>query len=102
MVYVIAQLSITDRAAYRRYQDRFMAVMAGHAGRVLAADEQPLVVEGAWERDKIVLISFPDHAAFRAWAESPEYQEIARDRKAGASAVVVVANGIDSRQPQPC
>ena len=93
-VYVIAQLSFTDRAAYRRYQDRFMGVMARYKGRLLAADESPQVLEGAWERDKVVLMSFPDEAAFRDWGESPEYQEILKDRKAGAEAVVLLAKGL--------
>lgn len=38
-------------------------------------------------------MSFPDEAAFHAWADSPEYLEIADDRKAGAQAVVLLAKG---------
>ncbi len=94
MVYAIAQLSITDRATYDRYQARFMSVMRRYKGRVLAADESPKVVEGVWDRDKVVLLSFPDEAAFREWAESPEYLEIAKDRKAGSDAVVLLVKGV--------
>jgi len=95
MVYVIAQLWISDRAAYDRYQARFMPVLARYDGRLLAVDEHPRVVEGAWECDKVVLLAFRDEAAFRAWAESPEYVEIARDRKAGSSAVVLLVRGFE-------
>ena len=63
------------------------------SGRLLSADEHPAVIEGAWDRDKLVLMSFPDEAAFRAWGDSPDYLEIARDRKAGAEAVVLLAKG---------
>jgi uncharacterized protein (DUF1330 family) len=94
MVYAIAQLTITDRATYDRYQARFMGVMKRFQGRVLAADESPKVVEGTWDRQKVVLLSFPDEAAFREWAESPEYLEIAKDRKAGADAVILLVKGI--------
>jgi uncharacterized protein (DUF1330 family) len=93
-VYAIAQLTITDRAAYNRYQSRFMSVMNRYKGRVLAADEHPQVVEGQWDREKLVLLSFPDEAAFREWADSPDYQEIAKDRKAGSTAVVLLVKGI--------
>ena len=93
-VYVIAQLSFTDRAAYRRYQERFMAVMNRYRGRLLVADEKPLVLEGAWDRDKLVLMSFPDEAAYREWADSPAYREISKDRKAGAEAVVLLVKAI--------
>jgi len=93
-VYAIAQLTITDRATYDRYQQRFMGVMKRFKGQVLAADENPQVVEGAWDRQKVVLLSFPDEAAFREWAESPEYLEIAKDRKAGSDAVILLVKGI--------
>lgn len=93
-VYAIAQLKITDRAAYDRYQAQFMSVMKRYEGRVLAADEKPQVIEGEWDRDKVVLLSFPDEKAFRDWAESPEYLEIAKDRKAGSDAVVLLVKGI--------
>ena len=94
MVYAIAQLKITDRGVYDRYQAKFMGVMKRFQGRLLVADERPQVIEGKWDRDKVVLLSFPDEAAFREWAESPEYQEISKDRKAGSEAVVLLVKGI--------
>ena len=63
-VYVIAQLKMTDRAAYDRYQARFSEVFRKFDGRLLSADESPSVVEGDWNRDKLVLMSFPDEAAY--------------------------------------
>ena len=92
-VYVIVQLKMTDRAAYDRYQARFFDVFRKFGGRLLSADEHPAVLEGTWDRDKLVLMSFPDEAAFRAWADSPEYLEISRDRKAGADGIVLLAKG---------
>jgi uncharacterized protein (DUF1330 family) len=94
MVYAIAHLKITDRTIYDRYQAKFMGVMKRYQGRVLAADENPLVVEGEWDMEKVVLLSFPDEKAFRDWAESPEYQEISKDRKSGSDAVVLLVKGI--------
>ena len=95
-VYALAQLTIHDRARYDRYQSRFMEVLKRHKGRVLAADESPRVVEGTWEREKVVLLSFADEAAYRAFAESADYQAIAVDRLAGADAVVLLVKGIDA------
>lgn len=93
-VYAIAQLRFIDRAAYDRYQARFMDVFRRHRGTLLAADESPEVIEGHWDRDKVVLMSFPDEAAFRLWSESPEYQEISKDRRVGADTVVLLAKGL--------
>ena len=93
-VYAIAQLTITDRMIYDRYQARFMGVLERYQGRLLAADENPVVVEGEWERDKVVLLAFPDEQAFQDWADSPEYLEISKDRKSGSEAVVLLVRGI--------
>jgi uncharacterized protein (DUF1330 family) len=92
-VYAIVQLKMTDRAAYDRYQARFFDVFKKFNGRLLSADEAPTVLEGTWDRDKLVLMSFPDEAAFRTWAGSSEYLEISRDRKAGADGIVLLAKG---------
>jgi uncharacterized protein (DUF1330 family) len=93
-VYAIAQLRFTDRAAYDRYQARFMDVFRLHRGTLLAADESPQVVEGQSDREKVVLMSFPDEAAFRELVRSPEYQDISKDRRAGADTVVLLVQGL--------
>jgi uncharacterized protein (DUF1330 family) len=92
--YAIAQLKFTDRAAYDRYQARFMEVFRRHRGTLLATDESPQVVEGQSDREKVVLMSFPDEAAFRELVQSPEYQDISKDRRAGADAVVLLVQGL--------
>lgn len=92
-VYAIAQLKMTDRAAYDRYQARFFDVFRKYNGRLLAADEHPRVLEGAWPYDKLVMMSFPDEAAFLAFSNSLDYEDISRDRKAGAQATVLLVKG---------
>jgi uncharacterized protein (DUF1330 family) len=92
-VYAIAQLKMTDRATYDRYQARFFDVFRKFNGRLLVADEQPRVLEGAWPHDKLVMMSFPDEASFMAFSTSPDYQDISRDRKAGAQATVLLVKG---------
>lgn len=96
-VYSIAQLKFTDVDAYRRYQRAFPAVFAKFNAEVLVADEAPVVLEGDWPRDKIVILAFPNEAEARRFGASPEYQAIAKDRKAGADAVVIMAKGFDPR-----
>jgi uncharacterized protein (DUF1330 family) len=93
-VYAIAQLRLTDRAVYDRYQARFMEIFRRHPGTLPAADESPEVIEGKWDREKLVLMSFPDEAAFRGRAQSPEYQEISKDRLAGADTLALLVQGL--------
>lgn len=93
-VYAIAQSRLTDRAAYNRYQARITDVFCRYHGTLLAADEQPQVVEGNWDWEKAVLMSFPAEAKFRSWPESAEYQEVSKDRKASAHTVVLLVKGL--------
>ena len=90
-VYVVVQVTITDRARYDRYQARFMEVFAQFSGELIANDEQPQLVEGQSTIDKIVLMRFPDKQGFFDWATSPQYQAIVADRQAGADLVVHLA-----------
>ncbi|MCP2316040.1 Uncharacterized conserved protein, DUF1330 family [Nocardia amikacinitolerans] len=96
-VYVIAQLKFTDREAYDRYQKRFLPVFAKYEGTLLAADETPTTLEGTTDREKVVLMSFPDEAAVTAWSQSPEYREISKDREAGADTITLLVKGLDHR-----
>ena len=93
-VYAVAQVSIHDRARYDHYVSRFMRVLAGFDGRLLAADEAPAVLEGTWPHQKVVLLEFPDRPAFERWANSPEYTEIAKDRIAATTGCVLLVTGI--------
>lgn len=99
-VYALAQLRIHDEERYGRYMNAFVArfadVFGKFGGKMLAADTDPRVLEGEWwDRNKVVLMEFPNEAAFTAWATSPEYNEIAVDRVAGAEAVVLLIKGFE-------
>lgn len=93
-VYVVAQLTIHDPDRYQRYVRRFHDTLRPFDGALLAADDHPEVIEGEWDRDKIVLISFSDHAECQRWMTSPEYQAIAGDRIAATTSTVLRVNGV--------
>lgn len=93
-VYAIIQLKIHDRPTYDRYMSRFMPVFEKFNGAVLVADDNPKVLEGKWDGNRVVMLSFADKKSFFAWAGSPEYQEIARDRIAAAETTVLLAEGL--------
>jgi len=93
-VFTIAQLRFTDEQAYRRYQAAFPAVFARFDAAVIIADEAPVVLEGNWPFSKIVVLRFPDEAEALRFASDADYARIARDRKAGSDAVVILARGL--------
>ena len=90
--FIVAQVRIHDPARYDRYARAFLHTLKPFDGRLLAADEQPRVLEGGWD-GKLNIIAFPDEEAASAWMNSPEYQEIIGDRLAASEANVMLVRG---------
>lgn len=93
-VLAIIQVEVTDRELYDRYQSNFMEVFNQFDGKLVVNDEAPLVLEGEWNKTKVVVLSFPDKAAFLSWAKSPAYLEISKDRLSGSKATILLAQGL--------
>lgn len=92
--YVLGQITIHDRPRYDRYKAAFMPVLTKYQGRLLVADEAPEVIDGRWERGKVVLMEFADRDSALRWMRSPEYQEISKDRLAASDGVSLLLHGI--------
>lgn len=98
-VYIVAAITIHDRAAYDRYASRFFSTLKGTGGRLLASDESPEVLEGQWSGSKVNLIAFPDPTSAEAWYRSEAYQEIAKDRVAASDGVIWQVSGFGDDGP---
>ena len=93
-VFIVAQLKFTDRERYNRYLAKFSGVFRKFDGKVVAAAENPKVLEGDAGPDKIVVLEFPNEAAAQEFHNDPEYAEIALDRKGGTNGLVLQFEGI--------
>lgn len=95
-VYAVGNIKIKNREEYDKYSEQFMDVFSKFRGKLLAADFSAKAVMGEWDSDRLVLMEFPDKAAFVEWAMSPEYQKIAKHRDAGAEVTTVLANAVEA------
>ena len=93
-VYIVAEVSIEDRATYARYEAGFMEIFQQYRGELLAVDEQPAVIEGEWKHTRTVLLRFPDQAEAERWYRSPEYQALAQHRWRASRANVALLTGV--------
>jgi uncharacterized protein (DUF1330 family) len=93
-VYVIAQIKFTREEYYRRYQSRFADVFKSFKGRLLVADENPKVLDGEFTRNKVVVMEFPDEREAMRFLDSPAYQQISKDRIAGAETLSLLVKGL--------
>jgi uncharacterized protein (DUF1330 family) len=92
-VYAIVQGKTENRELLGQYLAKAGATIKSHQGRTIALDEEPEVVEGKMEHPRTVIVEFPSMAAFRAWYNSPEYQEILPLRLKATPGTLIVAKG---------
>ena len=93
-VYIVAQINLTDRETYSKYEAGFGEIFAKYKGEMLAVDGNPEVLEGSWPHWRTVLIQFPSREDALAWYQSDEYQAIAQFRFAASSADTVILQGL--------
>ena len=92
--YFVAQIKINDEEEYQKYLDGVDEVFKKFNGKYLAVDYSPIVIEGEWNYDRIVMIEFPDEVEFRRWYDSPMYQEIVQYRQKAAKCDTLLVKGL--------
>ena len=92
-VYVIVQGKGENQGLLDQYVAKAGSTIKSHQGRTIAFDGDPEVVEGKIEYPRTVIVEFPSMTAFRAWYDSPEYQEILPLRLKSAPGTLIVAKG---------
>lgn len=95
-VYVLNNMTIHDMNEYKTYVRAFMPIFLQYGGTVLAVQDSPSAIEGSWNFDRTVLLSFPSREAADRWYNSNEYQAIAGHRRAGTNSNVAILDGFSS------
>jgi hypothetical protein len=85
---------VTHRTQTYRYQARFGRVFARFRGTLLATDDAPVVLEGAWPLHKAVLMSFPDGAAYTSGRIAGVSRDLGRPDR-GVDNVALLVRGIE-------
>lgn len=80
--YIIADVDVTDEAAYEEYKKLSGPALAANGGRFVVRGGNPQTIEGDWTTSRIVVCEFADAEAARRFYDSPEYRK-ARAARAG-------------------
>lgn len=92
--YFVVEIEITDMEAMAPYREAVGATLAQYGGRFLCRGGKVELIEGGPEPKRIVLLEFPDMAAFKRWYNSLEYQKILPNRLANSQARAFVVEGV--------
>lgn len=90
--YWVAQVTVTDAAAYGAYRAAAAPVLAAHGARILVLGGPQTTVEGT-ARPQIVVVEFPSLAVARACHSSAAYQATIALRSPGAEVDLTIVEG---------
>ncbi|MHA7065839.1 DUF1330 domain-containing protein [Azospirillum argentinense] len=91
--YIIADVNVTNPAAYENYKTLTPNAVAKNGGRFIARGGQAEELEGGWQPNRVVILEFPDYATAKAFYDSPEYREAREARKDAADFRMIVVDG---------
>ena len=91
--YVIAEIDITNKDAYKAYQAADADSVARHGGRVLVQGGRGAALEGAAPK-RIVVIEFATMEAAQRWYDSPDYRDARTIRAVAAKSRFLVVEGV--------
>jgi uncharacterized protein (DUF1330 family) len=91
--YLIVNAAITDPGLLDNYRAAVGATLAGHDVVVRVSTNEAETVEGEPKGPRVVVLEFPDREAFRAWYDSPAYQDIVGMRLGSTDGFAVLVEG---------
>jgi uncharacterized protein (DUF1330 family) len=72
-VYVLIDVTITDRTKFLQYVEGHRSSMIQYGGRLLFRSNDMEVIEGGWSPKLFVVHEWPSKEAFKQWYDSKEY-----------------------------
>ncbi len=91
--YVIADVQVTDPAAYEPYPPLAAASIARFGGRYIVRGGNADLLEGAPEPERIVVVEFPDAETAQRWYHSDGYQSALKIRQAASRGRLILVEG---------
>jgi len=98
--YVIADVEITDKAAYQAYGAKVPDTLKPYSGRIVVRGA-PSAKEGAAPQGIIVMVEFRSLADAEKWYTSPSYSALIPERQKAAKAQIYIVEGLPQYGLEP-
>lgn len=92
--YLIAEVDVTDPAAYEAYRKQVPPLIAKYGGRYLVRGGKVESKEGGWTPPRFVIVEFPSMEQARKFYDSPEYGPVLAIRKKASKSRLILAEGL--------
>jgi len=91
--YLIAEVDVTDPAAYDEYRKIVPATIAKNGGKYLVRGGAVDAKEGGWQPKRLVVLEFASMEQAKKWYHSPDYAPALAIRTKAARSKVVLVEG---------
>ena len=92
--YLIAEIEVTDPAAYEGYKEITPAAVAAYGGKFIVRGGAVDSKEGGWSPSRLVVIEFASMEQARRFYDSPDYAPALAIRKAASKSRLVLVEGV--------
>jgi uncharacterized protein (DUF1330 family) len=93
VAYMFIGIDIKDEAGMAGYVEGAPPILASYGGQILAIDNNAELLDGAYRRQRMVLLGFPSLERARTFWKSPEYQPMKelRERSSEQDCILIEA-----------
>ncbi len=92
--YLIAEVEVTDPAAYEGYKLLTPGAIAAYGGKFIVRGGAVESKEGGWQPSRLVVVEFASMEQAKKFYDSPEYAPALAIRKAASRSRLVLADGV--------
>ena len=91
--YLILDLTIHDIGSFLEYINKIPDFIEKHSGRYIVQGEEPTVLEGDWNPERVVVIEFPARENANAFLHDPEIQPLFAIRHKTTTSKLILVDG---------
>jgi len=91
--YLILDITINDFEPFKEYIEKIPFFIEKHSGRYIVRGEIPMVMEGEWNPERIVIIEFPSKKNAEAFLNDPDAQSLFALRHKTTTSKLIMVDG---------
>jgi uncharacterized protein (DUF1330 family) len=88
--YVIAEIEVTDPAAYEDYRKQVPGVVEKYKGKFIVRGGKIESMEGGWSPKRMVVVEFPSMDEALKFYRSPEYRPLIALRQCASKGKLII------------
>jgi uncharacterized protein (DUF1330 family) len=92
--YLIAEIEVTDLAAFEAYRAQVQALIASYGGKYLIRGGAAQLLEGTVEPHRTVVLEFPTMQQLKDFYSSPEYAPLKAIRLGATRTRMLAVEGV--------